>query len=150
MLDFCGLTLALGHYRCGDPNLLDLPVSIESVDRSFYHVAFFTNRIVECGEELTWDYGLNFKTEDRSMFPCHCLSSMCRDTSVLRLPLAVGKSPKKPATIRWLGTYSTREVYLYKTWTNQDVKIYVSIKECPYLSYLHLPVSSGKNLWYSF
>ena len=58
---FLGLTLVPGHYRCGDPNLVDVPVSIESVDRRCYHVAFFTNRIIEVGEELTWDYGTSLK-----------------------------------------------------------------------------------------
>ncbi len=101
MLDlYDGLTLALGHYRCGDPNLVDLPVLIETVNRNFYHVVFFTNRIVERGEELTWDYGINFKTKDQTMFHCNCLSTMCRDKPVLKLPLAGRKAPKKPGRIR--------------------------------------------------
>ena len=40
---------------------MDVLVSIEKVDHRCYHVAFFINRIIEVGEELTWDYGTSLK-----------------------------------------------------------------------------------------
>ena len=43
-------------------------------------VAFFTNQVVEAGEELTWDYGCSFHVEQGIMFPfkCTCGSQECR------------------------------------------------------------------------
>lgn len=46
--------------RCEDANLINVPVLVGRLDRSFYRVAFFTKRIVQPYEELTWDYGINF------------------------------------------------------------------------------------------
>ena len=83
---FLGLTLVPGHYRCGDPNLVDVPVSIESVDRHCYHVAFFTNRIIEVGEELMWDYGTSLKHNgpSQSVFVVGVIAS-CAKTSCCQL-----------------------------------------------------------------
>ena len=43
-------------------------------------VAFFTNRQVLEGEELTWDYGLDFEDADHPIPPflCVCGSLYCR------------------------------------------------------------------------
>ena len=77
---FLGLILVPGYYRCGDPNLVDVPVSIESVHRRCYHAAFFTNRMIEVGEELTWDYGTSLKHNgpSQSIFRCGCNSILCK------------------------------------------------------------------------
>lgn len=91
-----GLTFVPEHCRCGDPNLVDVPVSIESVDRRCYHVAFFSNRIIEVGEELTWDYGTCFKHNgpSQSVFHCRCNSILCKEKV---LPtLFQRKSARKP------------------------------------------------------
>ncbi|CAI5488527.1 unnamed protein product, partial [Closterium sp. Naga37s-1] len=42
------------NHRCGDANLVNVPVEIEHKDHNIYHVAFFTRREVEPMEELTW------------------------------------------------------------------------------------------------
>jgi SET domain-containing protein len=86
--------VGLCQYRCEDSNLVDVPVSIESVDRRFYHVAFFANRIIRPGEELTWDYGTNFNNDDPDLpqFSCKCESKMCRDNA---LPFAIRRSTRK-------------------------------------------------------
>jgi SET domain-containing protein len=74
-------------------------VSIESVDRRYYHVAFFASRIINPGEELTWDYGTDFSKEDPDLpkFSCKCKSAKCRDGTV---PLAVRKPPRTPRRSR--------------------------------------------------
>jgi SET domain-containing protein len=86
--------VGLCQYRCEDSNLVDVPVSIESVDRRFYHVAFFANRIIRPGEELTWDYGTNFNNDDPDLpqFSCKCENKMCRDNA---LPFAIRRSTRK-------------------------------------------------------
>jgi SET domain-containing protein len=91
--------VALSLHRCGDSNLEDILVSVESVNRSFYHVAFFANRIIHPGEELTWDYGTNFNNDDPDLptFSCKCNSIMCKDNA---LPTAIGRSTCKPPRSR--------------------------------------------------
>ena len=87
------------YYRCEDSNLVDIPVSIESVDRRYYHVAFYASRIIYPGEELTWDYGTDFGKDnpDLPKFTCECKSTKCRDSTV---PLAVRRSPHTPRRSR--------------------------------------------------
>lgn len=71
--------------RCQDANLMDMPVEIESPDRHYYHVAFFTNRRVKSKEELTWDYGIDFEDEAHPIpaFNCLCGSDYCRGNKML-------------------------------------------------------------------
>jgi len=72
-------------WRCGDANLIEIPVQIDEWDKSLYHVAFFTNRDVLLHEELTWDYNydFNFVDLDLGSFACKCGSSLCRNTASL-------------------------------------------------------------------
>ncbi|XP_022149816.1 histone-lysine N-methyltransferase SUVR4 isoform X2 [Momordica charantia] len=42
------------NHRCFDANLIDIPVEVETPDRHYYHLAFFTSREVKALEELTW------------------------------------------------------------------------------------------------
>ncbi|KAL8170808.1 hypothetical protein V2J09_022612 [Rumex salicifolius] len=42
------------NHRCYDSNLLDIPVEVETLDRHYYHLAFFTAKEVQAYEELTW------------------------------------------------------------------------------------------------
>ncbi|KAF2609917.1 hypothetical protein F2Q70_00009584 [Brassica cretica] len=67
--------------RCGDANLIDIPVQIETPDRHYYHIAFFTIRDVKAMEELTWDYMIDFSDESHPVkaFRCSCGSELCRD-----------------------------------------------------------------------
>ncbi len=76
----CLIGIAFTLCRCEDANLLDMPVKIENANKSIYHVAFFTKRLVEAREELTWDYGNDFSLQDPDLpsFACKCGSSMCR------------------------------------------------------------------------
>lgn len=68
--------------RCQDANLINVPVLVGRLDRSFYRVAFFTTREVHPREELTWDYGIDFLQEDADLpvFACKCGSEYCRDS----------------------------------------------------------------------
>ncbi|KAL0855773.1 hypothetical protein Bca101_060926 [Brassica carinata] len=50
----CGNVARFVNHRCGDANLTDIPVQIETPDRHYYHIAFFTIRDVKAMEELTW------------------------------------------------------------------------------------------------
>ncbi|KAJ7555828.1 hypothetical protein O6H91_05G056600 [Diphasiastrum complanatum] len=67
------------NHRCYDANVLDIPILIESTDRHYYHVAYFTNRVVEVREELTWDYEIDFDDKHSlKAFQCRCGSRFCR------------------------------------------------------------------------
>ncbi|XP_024538885.1 histone-lysine N-methyltransferase SUVR4 isoform X2 [Selaginella moellendorffii] len=70
------------NHRCGDANLIDIPVEIECPDRHFYHIALFTKHAVSAMEELTWDYQLDFADENHPIkaFRCKCGSRECKDT----------------------------------------------------------------------
>ncbi|XP_057507370.1 probable inactive histone-lysine N-methyltransferase SUVR2 isoform X2 [Actinidia eriantha] len=69
------------NHRCFDPNLVEIPVEVETPDHHYYHIAFFTTRKVEALEELTWDYGIDFDDHDHSVkaFKCLCGSKFCRN-----------------------------------------------------------------------
>lgn len=69
------------NHRCFDANLIDIPVEVETPDRHYYHIAFFTARKVGAFEELNWDYGIDFDDKDHPVkaFKCCCKSSHCRD-----------------------------------------------------------------------
>ncbi|KAM5563332.1 putative inactive histone-lysine N-methyltransferase SUVR2 [Rosa sericea] len=69
------------NHRCLDANLVPIPVEVETPDRCFYHVAFFTTRKVDALEELTWDYGIDFDDHDDPVrvFNCQCGSKFCRN-----------------------------------------------------------------------
>ncbi|KAL8092149.1 hypothetical protein AgCh_034443 [Apium graveolens] len=68
------------NHRCGDANMVEVPVEIETPDHHYYHVAFFTAREVTADEELTWDYGIDFGDTNHPIkaFKCCCGSKLCR------------------------------------------------------------------------
>ncbi|KAF5482470.1 hypothetical protein F2P56_003040 [Juglans regia] len=78
---FFGNVARFINHRCLDANLVEIPVKVESPDRIYYHLAFFTTRVVTALEELTWDYGINFDDHDQPMkaFCCRCGSKFCRN-----------------------------------------------------------------------
>lgn len=69
------------NHRCMDSNLIEIPVEMETPDRHYYHLAFFTTREVKALEELTWDYGIDFDDPEHpiSTFECLCGSNFCRN-----------------------------------------------------------------------
>ncbi|XP_037449661.1 probable inactive histone-lysine N-methyltransferase SUVR2 [Triticum dicoccoides] len=78
---FYGNVARFINHRCSDANLIDIPVQIETPDRHYYHVAFFTKRKIEPFEELTWDYNIDFNDVNHPIkaFKCCCGSKHCRD-----------------------------------------------------------------------
>uniref|UniRef100_A0A2C9VG59 SET domain-containing protein n=1 Tax=Manihot esculenta TaxID=3983 RepID=A0A2C9VG59_MANES len=78
---FSGNVARFINHRCDDANLIDIPVQVETPDRHYYHLAFFTTREVSKLEELTWDYGIDFDDRDHPIkaFQCCCGSASCRD-----------------------------------------------------------------------
>ncbi|XP_006140572.1 histone-lysine N-methyltransferase SETDB2 [Tupaia chinensis] len=66
----------LNHSCC--PNLLVQNVFIETHDRNFPLVAFFTNRYVKARTELTWDYGYEAGTMPEKEILCQCGVNKCR------------------------------------------------------------------------
>lgn len=70
------------NHRCFNSNLLEIPVQVETPDRHYYHLAFFTKRKVDALEELTWDYGIDFDDHNHPVkaFKCQCGSEYCRDS----------------------------------------------------------------------
>ncbi|KAL0918378.1 hypothetical protein M5K25_010382 [Dendrobium thyrsiflorum] len=70
------------NHRCFDANLVEVPVEWETPDHHYYHLAYFTTRKVEALEELTRDYGIDFKDHAHPIkaFKCLCGSSFCRDS----------------------------------------------------------------------
>ncbi|XP_062079710.1 probable inactive histone-lysine N-methyltransferase SUVR2 isoform X2 [Humulus lupulus] len=69
------------NHRCFDANLIEIPVEVETPDRRYYHLAFFTARNVHAMEELSWDYGIDFDDLDHPIkpFECRCGSKFCRN-----------------------------------------------------------------------
>ncbi|GAB4833695.1 hypothetical protein Ancab_031942 [Ancistrocladus abbreviatus] len=53
---FYGNVARFINHRCNDANLLEIPVQVETPDRHYYHLAFFTKRKVKAFEELTWGW----------------------------------------------------------------------------------------------
>ncbi|KAL3690057.1 hypothetical protein R1sor_016366 [Riccia sorocarpa] len=80
---FFGNAARFINHRCCDGNLVDVPVTIESPDRHYYHVAFFTSRAVKPMEALTWDYRIDFDDDTHPIeaFKCLCGSPFCRGAS---------------------------------------------------------------------
>ncbi|TVU16735.1 hypothetical protein EJB05_40312 [Eragrostis curvula] len=68
------------NHRCYDANLVEIPVEVETPDRHYYRLAFFTTKKVEPFEELTWDYGIDFDDDKTpaNTFECLCGSRYCR------------------------------------------------------------------------
>ncbi|NXI57778.1 SETB2 methyltransferase, partial [Chloroceryle aenea] len=66
----------LNHSCC--PNLFAQSVFVETHDRSFPWVAFFTNRLVKAGTELTWDYGYEAGSMPGTEISCQCGVQKCR------------------------------------------------------------------------
>ncbi|XP_037999520.1 histone-lysine N-methyltransferase SETDB2-like [Motacilla alba alba] len=69
----------LNHSCC--PNLFAQSVFVETHNRSFPWVAFFTNRHVKAGTELTWDYGYEAGSMPETEISCHCGSCLKRRRS---------------------------------------------------------------------
>ncbi|XP_066351083.1 probable inactive histone-lysine N-methyltransferase SUVR2 isoform X2 [Miscanthus floridulus] len=82
------------NHRCYDPNLVQIPVEVETPDHHYYHLAFFTNKKVEAFEELTWDYGIDFDDVEgpSKPFRCMCGSRYCRDP---KSPRRMGRAAAK-------------------------------------------------------
>ncbi|KAM7252481.1 hypothetical protein ACFE04_024364 [Oxalis oulophora] len=76
----CGNVARFINHRCFDANLIDIPVEVETPDRHYYHLAFFTTREVRAREELTWDYGIDFDDHNHPVkaFECSCGFKYCR------------------------------------------------------------------------
>ncbi|NXA33847.1 SETB2 methyltransferase, partial [Eudromia elegans] len=66
----------LNHSCC--PNLFAQSVFVETHNRSFPWVAFFTNRHVKAGTELTWDYGYEAGSLPETEVLCQCGFQKCR------------------------------------------------------------------------
>ncbi|NWS13135.1 SETB2 methyltransferase, partial [Pachyramphus minor] len=66
----------LNHSCC--PNLFAQSVFVETHNRSFPWVAFFTNRHVKAGTELTWDYGYEAGSMPEKEISCQCGVQKCR------------------------------------------------------------------------
>ncbi|OWK56211.1 histone-lysine N-methyltransferase SETDB2 isoform X1 [Lonchura striata] len=66
----------LNHSCC--PNLFAQSVFVETHNKSFPWVAFFTNRHVKAGTELTWDYGYEAGSMPETEISCHCGVQKCR------------------------------------------------------------------------
>ncbi|XP_048197352.1 histone-lysine N-methyltransferase SETDB2 isoform X2 [Perognathus longimembris pacificus] len=66
----------LNHSCC--PNLFVQNVFVETHDRNFPLVAFFTNRYVKARTELTWDYGYEAGTMPDKEILCQCGVNNCR------------------------------------------------------------------------
>ncbi|NXU55085.1 SETB2 methyltransferase, partial [Turnix velox] len=66
----------LNHSCC--PNLFAQSVFVETHNRNFPWVAFFTNRHVKAGTELTWDYGYEAGSMPETEISCQCGVQKCR------------------------------------------------------------------------
>ena len=71
-------------FQC-DPNLDVYAVWVETLDPNFPRIAFFANRNIEQGEELTFDYQMTSDVSSNSPSPrkrehikCNCGTENCR------------------------------------------------------------------------
>ncbi|XP_059823865.1 histone-lysine N-methyltransferase SETDB2 isoform X4 [Hypanus sabinus] len=69
------------NHSC-DPNLMVQSVFVDTHDKNFPWVAFFTNRYVKAGSELTWDYNYLVGTTPEEEIPCFCGSIKCKNIIV--------------------------------------------------------------------
>ncbi|XP_067896038.1 uncharacterized protein [Heterodontus francisci] len=69
------------NHSC-DPNLIVQSVFVDTHDKNFPWVAFFTNRYIKAGSELTWDYRYSRGSMPEEEIPCLCGSVNCRDCIV--------------------------------------------------------------------
>ncbi|GCB75485.1 hypothetical protein scyTo_0019017, partial [Scyliorhinus torazame] len=69
------------NHSC-DPNLMVQSVFVDTHDKNFPWVAFFTNRYIKAGSELTWDYRYSTGSMPEEEIPCLCGSANCRDRIV--------------------------------------------------------------------
>ncbi|XP_013910791.1 PREDICTED: histone-lysine N-methyltransferase SETDB2 isoform X1 [Thamnophis sirtalis] len=65
------------NHSCS-PNLFVQSVFVETHNRNFPWVAFFTKRHVKAGTELTWDYGYKAGSMPETETTCQCGSLKCR------------------------------------------------------------------------
>nr|XP_060625710.1 histone-lysine N-methyltransferase SETDB2 [Anolis sagrei ordinatus] len=87
------------NHSCS-PNLFVQSVFVETHNRNFPWVAFFTNRHVKAGTELTWDYGYEPGSVPEIETPCYCKALKCRKKilrGVQSLSLAVMSITKRDA-----------------------------------------------------
>ncbi|XP_078088229.1 uncharacterized protein LOC144506244 [Mustelus asterias] len=70
------------NHSC-DPNLMVQSVFVDTHDKNFPWVAFFTNRYIKAGSELTWDYKYSTGSTPEEEIPCLCGSANCRDRLIL-------------------------------------------------------------------
>ncbi|KAL4636281.1 histone-lysine N-methyltransferase SETDB2-like isoform X1 [Arapaima gigas] len=70
----------LNHSCC--PNLFVQNVFIDSHDRNFPTVAFFTSRMVKAGTELTWNHSYAAGSSPNREVSCHCGCESCQGTVV--------------------------------------------------------------------
>ncbi|XP_006837760.1 PREDICTED: histone-lysine N-methyltransferase SETDB2 [Chrysochloris asiatica] len=66
----------LNHSCC--PNLMVQNVFVETHDRNFPLVAFFTSRYVKARTELTWDYGYEAGRMPEKEILCQCGANKCK------------------------------------------------------------------------
>ncbi|MEE6472249.1 hypothetical protein FKM82_009546 [Ascaphus truei] len=70
----------LNHSCC--PNLFAQNVFVETHNKSFPWVAFFTKRHVKAGTELTWEYNYDVGSIPEKEIPCLCGQQACRKITV--------------------------------------------------------------------
>ncbi|XP_069745797.1 histone-lysine N-methyltransferase SETDB2-like isoform X3 [Narcine bancroftii] len=66
------------NHSC-DPNLMVQSVFVDTHNKNFPWVAFFANRHIKAGSELTWDYSYSEGTIPEEEIPCFCGSIKCRN-----------------------------------------------------------------------
>uniref|UniRef100_UPI00398F8BB9 uncharacterized protein n=1 Tax=Pristiophorus japonicus TaxID=55135 RepID=UPI00398F8BB9 len=67
------------NHSC-DPNLIVQSVFVDTHDKNFPWITFFTNRYIKAGSELTWDYRYSTGSVPEEEIPCLCGSVNCRDS----------------------------------------------------------------------
>jgi len=62
IVSLVGIVLIL--CKCEDGDLIYMLVQIENVPKNMYYIVFFTKRFIQVEEELTWDYSIDFSSND--------------------------------------------------------------------------------------
>ncbi|XP_071335676.1 histone-lysine N-methyltransferase SETDB2 isoform X2 [Trachinotus anak] len=84
------------------PNLFIQNVFTDSHDPGFPIIAFFTNRVVKAGTELTWNYSANTQTTSlqKQEMPCLCGSNGCQGQFAIEENLCDACNVKGQGTIK--------------------------------------------------
>ncbi|XP_067849544.1 uncharacterized protein phf11 [Heptranchias perlo] len=97
------------NHSC-DPNLIVQSVFVDTHDKNFPWVAFFTTRYIKAGSELTWDYSYSTGNRPEEEIPCLCGSVNCRNSIRNLMPVDRNHFLKGEGRLVWMSSVGSTGV----------------------------------------